>query len=294
MADDRPARLTLTFGVGASLFERDGAARFGLVGARPDALAALPAFDGDAIDPARSDGDLSVQACADDPQVVAHALQTLTRIGRGTAKLRWSQRGFSPTSTTSPEGDTPRNLMGFKDGTNNIKLDEPAALRRDVWVGDGDDPAWMRNGSYAVVRRIRMLLDAWDATPVDDQERTIGRMKHTGAPIGQGIEHAPVDLDATVRGEPVIPLDAHIRLAAPSENGNARLLRRGYSYDDGNDAGLFFLAYQRDPQAQFVPLQTRLARHDALNAFIRHTASAVFACPPGATAGGYVGETLFD
>lgn len=60
------------------------------------------------------------------------------------------------------------------------------------------------------------------------------------------------------------------------------------------DAGLFFVCFQRDPQKQFVPLQRRLAQNDALNEYILNTGSAVFACPPGAREGGYVGETLFD
>lgn len=287
-------RLTITFGFGPSLFRREGRARFGLGRELPDALVELPGFAGDALDPARSGGDVSVQVCADDAVAAAGAARVLTRVGAGRVRPRWSQTGFAPTSTTSTEEATPRNLMGFKDGTNNITADEPAALRRDVWVGAGDGPEWMEDGSYVVVRRIRMRLDDWARTDVHEQERTVGRVKDTGAPLGQGLEHAPVDLDAAIDGEPVIPVDAHVRLAAPSENGGARLLRRGYSFDEGLDAGLFFIAYQRDPRRQFVPIQTRLADHDALNRFIEHTASAVFACPPGATRGGYVGETLFD
>ena len=50
------------------------------------------------------------------------------------------------------------------------------------------------------------------------------------------------------------------------------------------DAGLFFLAYMRDP-AQFVALQNVLGAHDALNEYISHTSSAVFACPPGVRPG---------
>ena len=60
------------------------------------------------------------------------------------------------------------------------------------------------------------------------------------------------------------------------------------------DAGLFFLAFQRDPRRQFVPIQTRLAEHDALNEYIRHSGSALFAIPPGVRAGGFVGDTLFE
>jgi deferrochelatase/peroxidase EfeB len=65
------------------------------------------------------------------------------------------------------------------------------------------------------------------------------------------------------------------------------MLRRGYNYQDGVDAlgrwdaGLFFLAYSRDPRTHVVPPMIELARHDVMNEYIRHTSSAVFAVPPG-------------
>jgi deferrochelatase/peroxidase EfeB len=214
--------------------------------------------------------------------------------------VRWSQLGFGRTSTTSPDGATPRNLMGFKDGTNNIKRDQADLLNSDVWVGNRDEPAWMVGGSYMVVRRIRMLLEVWDRSTLDDQQQTIGRVKGSGAPLGRRAEHDAVDLDARSGGEPVIPADAHIRLAAPASNDGARMLRRGFSFTDGIDpvrnqldAGLFFIAFQRDPRRQFVPVQERLGQEDALNEYIRHNGSGLFACPPGTRPGGYVGASLF-
>src|SRR5581483_4051216 len=137
----RPARLTLTFGFGPSLFERLGLPR-------PDALRPLPRFPGDELEPERSDGDLAVQACADDPQVAFHAVRNLARIGRGQVAMRWSQLGFGRTSSTSRAQETPRNLMGFKDGTNNIKAEDADALARNVWVGPRAAPAWLRGGTY--------------------------------------------------------------------------------------------------------------------------------------------------
>src|SRR4051794_41298248 len=229
-----PSRLTVTFGFGPSLFHR-----FSLT--RPAPLRPLPALPGDELDPARSDGDLCVQACADDPQVAFHAVRNLARIGRGLVVMRWSQLGFGRTSTTSRNQSTPRNLMGFKDGTNNIKAEDRAALRNHVWVG-GEGPAWMRDGSYLVTRRIRMLIESWDRATLSDQEDTIGRTKVAGAPLGAHEEFDKVDLKAER-----IPTDAHIRLAAPATNGGIRILRRGYSFTDGFDeelgqldAGLFF------------------------------------------------------
>jgi deferrochelatase/peroxidase EfeB len=294
-----PSNLTLTFGFGPTLFTSAGTDRFGLAADRPGALADLPAFAGDELEPERSGGDLAVQACADDPQVAFHAVRNLTRMARGTAVLRWNQLGFGRTSSTSTAQQTPRNLMGFKDGTNNLTGEDGALLDRQVWVGSSDGPAWMRGGTYMVTRRIRMLIEVWDRSSLDDQQVTIGRTKLAGAPLGAEAEHDAVDLRARRDGKLVIPPDAHIRLAAPATNDGAHLLRRGYSFTDGIhpvtnqlDAGLFFIAFQRDPRRQFVPIQRRLGESDALNEYIRHTGSALFAIPPGVTSGGFVGETL--
>jgi deferrochelatase/peroxidase EfeB len=291
-----PSNLTVTFGFGPGLFERRG---LGLVGERPAALREIPPLPADELNPGESGGDICVQACSDDPQVAFHAIRNLARIGRGTVAMRWSQLGFGRTASTSRAQDTPRNLMGFKDGTVNIKAEDTAAMDRYVWVGD-TGPAWMRGGSYLVTRRIRMLLEIWDRSSLEDQERTIGRAKYSGAPLGGHDEFEPLPLDAKrASGLPTIPVDAHVRLASAEANDGERILRRGYSFTDGVDeslgeleAGLFFIAFQRDPERQFVAIQRRLGSIDALNEYIKHVGSAVFAIPPGARKGGYVGETL--
>jgi deferrochelatase/peroxidase EfeB len=158
----------------------------------------------------------------------------------------------------------------------------------------------MTGGSYLIARRIQILFDVWDGTSLEGQERVIGRKKLSGAPLGGRDEYDPVDLDGKKGGEPVIPVDAHIRLASPRNNNGQRILRRGYSYSEPTepgsgqiDAGLFFICFQRDPERQFIPIQRRLAASDALNHHTLHTASAIFACPPGCKPGGFVGEGLF-
>ncbi len=286
------AGLTITFGFGPTLFEQGGEDRFGLAAARPPLLQPLPRLPGDELQSERSGGDLCVQACSDDPQVAFHAVRNLARIGRGVTVMRWSQLGFGRTSTTSRSQATPRNLMGFKDGTNNIRGEDTALMREHVWLGASDSPAWMRNGTYMVTRRIRMLIEVWDRASLQDQEQTIGRVKTSGAPIGGVHEDDEVKLAK-------IPADAHIRLAAPATNLGERILRRGYSFTDGMDAdlgqldaGLFFICFQRDPGRQFVAIQRRLGTNDKLNEYIKHTGSAVFAVPPGVRPGGYVGEGL--
>ena len=284
-----PARLTTTFGFGPSLF--DG--RFGLAAQRPAKLTPLPALPGDQLDRASSDGDLAVQACADDPVVAFHAIRNLARIGRGTVTVRWSQLGFGRTSSTSRAQATPRNLMGFKDGTANIKLEDTKALAQHVWVGRGaGDPAWMRGGSYLVARRIRMLIEAWDRAALQDQQNTIGRTKVEGAPLGYADEFSPLK-PAT------LPPKSHVRLAHPTSNGGVQILRRGYSFTDGLDAelgqldaGLFFLAYMNDP-ASFITLQNHLGSRDALNEYIKHVGSGLWAVPAGVRPGGFVGDALF-
>ena len=280
------ASLTLTVGFGPGLF--DG--RFGLGARRPAALAPLPALPGDELDPNRCGGDLGVQACADDPQVAFHAARNLARLGRGIVTMRWFQLGFGRTSSTSTTQATPRNLMGFKDGTRNVKGEDTAAMEAHVWVGRETDQPWLRGGSYLVVRRIRMLIESWDRGTLADQEAIFGRTKDVGAPLTGIAEFDVPDFRATRDGEPVIADDAHVRLASPENNGGLRILRRGYSYTDGIDpatgqldAGLVFLAYQKDPRTQFVALQRRLGHNDALNEYIRHNGSALFACPPGLT-----------
>ena len=284
----KPSRLTLTIGFGPALFDR-----FGLAGRRPEALVDLPQFAGDNLDRARSGGDLCVQACADDPQVAVHAIRNLARIGFGKVSVRWSQLGFGKTSSTTPEAQTPRNLMGFKDGTRNIAGTETARLKRFVWVDEKDGPAWMTGGSYLVARRIRMHIEPWDRTSLQEQEDIFGRDKGEGAPVGKAKERDEPFLKA------MLP-DAHVRLAHPDSNDGATLLRRGYSFTDGTDglgrldAGLFFLAYQRDVRTGFIPVQRNLAT-DALNEYIQPVGSAIFAVPPGVRdADDWWGRALFS
>jgi deferrochelatase/peroxidase EfeB len=297
-----PYRLTLTFGFGSGLFIKDGLDRYGLASRRPEALVDMPAFNGDQLVEARTGGDLSIQACADDAQVAFHAVRQLVRLAYGVAQIRWVQSGFLPDTAT---GETPRNLMGFKDGTMNPK--PPFAA---VWVGE-EGPPWMRKGSYQVVRRIRISLEHWDRTELDFQEEVIGRHKYSGAPLGGQKEFDPLDLKATDQdGNPVIAENAHVRLAAPEANGGVEILRRAYSYNDGvnftaerwppwrqgmmYDAGLFFLAYQRDPRTGFIRIFENMARLDALNQYTTHVGSALFACPGGIQVGEFVGQRLLE
>ncbi|MCF6522128.1 iron uptake transporter deferrochelatase/peroxidase subunit [Streptomyces sp. JJ36] len=293
--DAGPCSLTVTFGFGRGFFGRTG-----LRDRMPEALAPLPRFTADALDPDRSDGDLWIQIGADDGLVAFQALRALQQQAGDAARLRWQMTGFNRTPGATAQPMSQRNLMGQVDGTNNPKPSEPDFDERIFVPGDGS-PAWMAHGSYAVVRRIRMLLDPWERLPRGQQEKVIGRRKGDGAPLTGGTETTPVDLEKRGKdGTVVIPANAHVRVSAPETNGGAAMLRRSFSYHDGfredgaPDAGLLFVAWQADPLRGFVPVQRKLDSGDALSAFIRHEASALFAVPGGPGAGEYVGERLLD
>jgi dye decolorizing peroxidase len=293
--DAGPSGLTVTFGFGHSFFGRTG-----LEGQRPAALDPLPEFSGDRLEKARSNGDLWVQVGADDGPVAFHALRTLQKEAGEAARVRWHMSGFnrSPGATARPM--TVRNLMGQVDGTNNPKPAD-ADFERRVFVPAEGEPAWMAHGSYAVVRRIRMLLDDWERLALREQEAVIGRRKSDGAPLSGGGETTEMDLEKLdASGRPVVALNAHARITRPDQNGGAAMLRRSFSFHDGfaddgaPNAGLLFVSWQADPLRGFVPVQRKLDRGDALSAFIRHEASGLFAVPGGAAQGDYVGQALLE
>ncbi|MCY0935002.1 iron uptake transporter deferrochelatase/peroxidase subunit [Streptomyces sp. H34-S4] len=292
-----PSSLSVTFGFGYSFFERTG-----LTGRRPAALDPLPGFSSDRLDAQRSNGDLWVQIGSDDALVAFHALRALQKDAGEAARPRWQMNGFnrSPGATAAPM--TARNLMGQVDGTNNPKPAE-ADFDKRIFVQGTVPPehAWMVGGSYAVVRRIRMLLDHWDQRSLAQQEQVIGRTKATGAPLTGGDETTAMALDKIGSdGKPVIASNAHARISAPAQNGGAAMLRRPFSFHDGiaadgtPDAGLLFICWQADPTRGFVPVQRKLDRGDALSEFIRHESSGLYAVPPGARAGEYVGQRLLE
>ncbi|MFF2805858.1 iron uptake transporter deferrochelatase/peroxidase subunit [Streptomyces sp. NPDC058000] len=293
--DAGPSSLTVTFGLGRSFFDRTG-----LTGRRPVQLDPLPAFSADALDPRRSEGDLWIQIGADDALVAFHALRALQKEAAGAARLRWQMNGFNRTPGATAHPMTARNLMGQVDGTNNPKPSESDFDRR-IFVGADTAQEWMRGGSYAVVRRIRMLLDDWEKRSRTEQERVIGRRKDNGAPLTGGTETTPMNLDANgPDGLPVIPANAHARIAAPEANQGAALLRRPFSYHDGflddgaPDAGLLFVCWQADPLRAFTQIQRKLDRGDALSPFLRHEASGLYAVPPAPSDGDYVAQPLLE
>ncbi|TDC39159.1 Dyp-type peroxidase [Micromonospora sp. 15K316] len=283
-----PARLTVTFGFGPGLY-----AAAGLDDRRPPSVAELPAFRIDRLQPRWSGGDLLLQICADDPLTVAHAQRVLVKDSRPFATVRWVQQGFRRAAGAEP-GRTQRNLFGQLDGTANPA--PGAATDAAVWVPDG--PAWLRDSSTLVVRRISMNLETWDLLGRTDRELAVGRRLDTGAPLTGSVEHDEPDFAATgADGLTVIPDFSHLTRAHVTDD-RQRILRRPYNYDgtptpDGHaDSGLIFTSYQADVTRQFLPIQRRLAERDLLNEWTTPIGSAVFAIPPGCPEGGWIGQQL--
>ncbi|GMA22776.1 iron-dependent peroxidase [Luteimicrobium album] len=213
-----PGGLSITTSVGASLFDH----RYGLADRKPGRLRAMDTFPDDALDRARCDGDLLLQVCADDVDVVVHAVRDIARATRGAMQVRWRQDGFA--SPPRPSG-TPRNLMGFKDGTANPSTNDATAMGDVVWTKAGKvaasdglpavvEPGWTTDGSYHVVRLIRMLVEFWDRVSLHEQENMIGRRRDTGAPLTGTHEFDDPHLELDPTGD-AIQMDAHIRLANP-------------------------------------------------------------------------------
>jgi dye decolorizing peroxidase len=285
-----PSQLTVTFGFGPRLFDR-----VGLAALRPASVAVLPAFAHEKLEDRWSGGDVLLQVCCDDPITLAHSVRMLVKDARAFAVVRWTQHGFGLGRGTAAEGTTMRNLMGQVDGT--VQPKPGAELDTAVWA---PGPDWFRGGTVLVLRRIRLNLDAWDAFDTAGKEVVMGRRLADGSPLTGTAERDVPDLEAVdADGFPVIDETAHIRLAKAATPAEL-MLRRGYNYDEGPgadgtaNAGLIFAAYQADAAAAFVPVQRRLAAKDALNRWITHVGSAVFALPPGAPEGGYVGQGLLE
>src|SRR5690625_2291832 len=214
-----PARLTVTFGFGAEVFDRTRPEL------KPDWLKPLPEYSIDQLDPDYTGGDMVMQIQGDDPLSVAHARRMLLKDARAFASVAWVQTGFTHARASHPDGTTMRNLFGQVDGSGNPRPGSDTA-ERVIWgVGDGDSNGtknlepWTENGTSMVIRRIAMNVDEWDELDRPMQEDVVGRKLGSGAPLTGETEHDAPDFAALgPSGFPIISDIAHIRRARTQDS----------------------------------------------------------------------------
>jgi len=293
-----PDNLTITVALGDSLFQNQP----WLAGLKPARLQRMVQFRNDALDPSLCHGDMSIQFCANLQDTCLYALRDILKNLSEFVVLRWMVEGSVPPELPGPDGTTPsaRNFLGFRDGSANPDATDKAAMDRIVWTGGKDEPQWAHGGSYQAVRIIRNLVERWDRTPLREQERIFGRMKHNGAPLDApeaGERHVPdyaADPDGTAT-----PHSAHIRLANPRTPDSQKhlMLRRPFNYSRGAlkngqlDQGLLFIAWQADLQAGFIAVQEKL-NGEPLEEYIKPIGGGYFFALPGVQPGDYLGSAL--
>ena len=123
-----------------------------------------------------------------------------------------------------------RDLIGFVDGTEN-----PTARTaiEAAFIGD-EDPAFA-GGSYVIVQKYLHDLAAWNAIPIEEQERIIGRLKLSD-----------IELDDAVK-----PTSAHNALTTIVENGKeVKIIRDNMPFGrpGSSEFGTYFIGYARSPR----------------------------------------------
>ncbi len=293
----KPDGLTVTVGVGASLFDH----RYGLSDKKPKHLTDMPDFPNDKLQADWCDGDFSLQICAFSPETCQNALRDIIKQLSKYAIIRWSIDGFLP---KAPAGEAARNLLGFRDGSANPDVSRPEVADQVLWTGIAanalDEPAWTKNGSYQAVRIIRHFVEFWDRTPLEEQEAIFGREKYSGAPLGMKHEHDTPDYGQDPEGK-TIPKDSHMRLSNPRDPeflAKHRLFRRPFDYSRGLskagqlDVGLVFVCYQANLSDGFVFVQGKL-NLEPLEEYISPFGGGYFFILPGFEKSGYLGQSLF-
>lgn len=296
----RPDALTITIGLGASLFDN----RPWLVAQKPIRLSRMTRFPNDALDASLCHGDLSLQICANTQDTTIHALRDIIKTLSDRLVLKWKQEGHVPVIARGADGaaESARNFLGFRDGSANPDAADEAIMDRLVWVSKvSGEPGWAEGGSYQSVRIVRNFVERWDRTPLREQELIMGRVRDSGAPLDRpaASEFDVPEYAADVEGL-VTPLDAHIRLANPrtAESEQSIILRRPFNYSNGVtkagqlDQGLLFICYQADLEKGFIAVQRRLDG-EPLEEYIKPVGGGYFFALPGMRDDAdYLGSTL--
>ncbi|VEH06284.1 putative iron-dependent peroxidase [Corynebacterium kutscheri] len=146
-----------------------------------------------------------------------------------------------------------------------------------------------------------MMMEVRDELILREQEDIIGRDKLNGAPLSGGDEFSAPDFHMQAAScELKIPLDSHVAIVHPDNNNGARMLRRGYNCTEGLtelgrlEAGLFFIAFVRNPETNFIPVLAKMSG-DALTEYLQHIATGLYIVPGGiGDQDNFVGERLFS
>ncbi len=160
-----------------------------------------------------------------------------------------------------------RDLLGFVDGTENPE----GRLAFDSVIIGGEDPAFA-GGSYVIVQKYLHDIEAWNALPVGEQERVIGRTKL-----------ADIELD-----DPVKPSYAHNALTTITENGReVKIVRDNMPFGSvaAGEYGTYFIGYARSPATTELMLRNMFigrpeGNYDRLLDVSRAVTGGLFFVPP--------------
>lgn len=150
--------LSCVVGIGAGLWDRM------FDGPRPAGLHAFRELAGAAHTAVSTPGDLLVHLRARRMDLCFELAARLLERLDGLAEMADEVHGFKYFDE--------RDLLGFVDGTENP---DGAAAEAAVCIG-AEDPEF-EGGSYVIVQKYLHDMDAWNALPVEEQERVIGRTK---------------------------------------------------------------------------------------------------------------------
>jgi putative iron-dependent peroxidase len=208
--------LTCVVGVGAAVWDR----LFGPP--RPAGLHPFPGFAGPRHSAPATPGDLLFHIRAHRLDLCFELAQRLTSRLAGYARVVDEVHGFRSFDD--------RDLLGFVDGTENP---EGAAARAAVLIADEDPP--FAGGSYVIVQKYLHELAAWDALPVEQQERAIGRSKLSDIEFPDELK----------------PANSHVALnTIVDENGDQHQIMRfnmPFGRVGAAEFGTYFIGYARSP-----------------------------------------------
>ena len=213
---DPAAGLTAVVGVGSQAYDRV------LGGTRPVALHTFEPIEGVRHRAPSTPGDLLFHLRAARTDLVFELEARILERLAGAVTVVDEVAGFGYFDE--------RNLLGFVDGTANPTGAEAAAA---VLIGE-EDPAFT-GGSYVIVQKYLHDLTAWEALPVAEQERVIGRSKV-----------ADVEMPEDVK-----PIDSHVAATTllDERGGERQILRRNMPFGrpGSGEFGTYFIGYAADP-----------------------------------------------